>query len=154
DRGGAPGAQAGLPPRHNGGVPRRSRDPPVHHQGRDCGSIHARPAGCERDPGAIAAAPRAQRNWMEAIMHEQRVETPRPGRLSRTESATWGGGLLLGLLWAIAGVLCLVATGTASVAAVYWVGALLAVGGIVSIVWSFRGAGGGAAVLGILSLVV
>jgi uncharacterized membrane protein HdeD (DUF308 family) len=87
-------------------------------------------------------------------MQEQRIETRRPGRLSRAESATWGGTLGLGILWTIAGVLCLAATGVSSVAAVYYVGALLAIGGLLSIIWAFRGAGGGAAVLGILSLVV
>jgi uncharacterized membrane protein HdeD (DUF308 family) len=84
---------------------------------------------------------------------EEQMDTRRPSRLSRAESATWGGTLLLGVLWTIVGVLCLAATGVASVAAVYYVGVLLAIGGVVSLVASFRGAGGGAAVLGILSLV-
>jgi uncharacterized membrane protein HdeD (DUF308 family) len=87
-------------------------------------------------------------------MEGQKIEARRPGRLSRPESAAWGGSFFLGLLWTIAGVLCLGATAVASVAAVYWVGALLAIGGVVSIAASFRGAGGSAAVLGILSLVV
>jgi len=87
-------------------------------------------------------------------MEEQRIEGRRPGRLSRSESAAWGSTLVLGVLWTIVGVLCLGATGVASVAAMYWVGALLAIGGLVSLIWSVRGAGGGAAVLGILSLVV
>jgi uncharacterized membrane protein HdeD (DUF308 family) len=87
-------------------------------------------------------------------MEGQKVETRRAGRLSRPESAAWGGSFVLGLLWAIVGVLCLGATAAASAAAVYWVGALLAIGGVLSIVWAFRGAGGGAAILGILSLVV
>ena len=54
----------------------------------------------------------------------------------------------------IVGVLCLAATGVASVAAVYYVGALLAIGGVASVVASFRGAGARGLVLGILSLVV
>jgi uncharacterized membrane protein HdeD (DUF308 family) len=87
-------------------------------------------------------------------MEEQNISTRRPGRLGRQESAAWGSSLLLGVLWTIAGVLCLGATAYASVAAVYWVGAMLAIGGLFSIIWSFRGAGGGAAVLGILSLVI
>jgi uncharacterized membrane protein HdeD (DUF308 family) len=87
-------------------------------------------------------------------MEEQKIEARRPGRLSRSESGAWGGTLAIGVLWTIAGVLCLAATQVASVAAVYWVGALLAIGGLFSLIWAFRGAGGGAAVLGILSLVV
>jgi uncharacterized membrane protein HdeD (DUF308 family) len=87
-------------------------------------------------------------------MEERKIEAREPRRLSREESAAWGGTLLLGVLWTVVGVLCLGATEIASAAAVYYVGALLAIGGVVSIIWSFRGAGGGAAVLGILSLVV
>jgi uncharacterized membrane protein HdeD (DUF308 family) len=87
-------------------------------------------------------------------MEGQKLETRRPGRLSRAESEAWGGSFALGALWTIAGVLCFAAIGAASAAAVYWVGALLAIGGVLSIIWAFRGAGGGAAILGILSLVV
>jgi len=87
-------------------------------------------------------------------MDGRRIDTRTPGRLSRAESATWGGTFMLGVLWTIAGILCLGAVGIASVAAVFYVGALLAIGGLVSLGASFRGAGGGAAILGILSLVV
>ncbi len=74
-------------------------------------------------------------------------------RLSRRESGAWGGTMVLGALWCIAGVLCLAATGLASVAAVYYVGALLAIAGIMGIAYSFR-SGGAGAVLGVLSLVI
>jgi uncharacterized membrane protein HdeD (DUF308 family) len=87
-------------------------------------------------------------------MREQQIEARAPGRLSRAERATWGGSFLLGVLWTIAGMLCLGATGFASVAAVFWVGALLAIGGVVSLVAGFRGGSAGAVILGILSLVV
>jgi uncharacterized membrane protein HdeD (DUF308 family) len=87
-------------------------------------------------------------------MDEQRIEARRPRQLGRSDSAAWGGSLLLGVLWTIAGVLCLGATGFASVAAIFWVGALLAIGGAVSLVAGFRGHSAGAVILGILSLVV
>lgn len=87
-------------------------------------------------------------------MNEQNIGSRTSGRLSREESAVWGGSLLMGALWTIAGVLCLAATGLASVAAVYYVGALLAIGGIASLVGGFRGGGAGAVILGVLSLVV
>jgi uncharacterized membrane protein HdeD (DUF308 family) len=87
-------------------------------------------------------------------MQEQKIEAQPRSRLTRQESAAWGGSLLLGVLWTIVGVLCLGATGIASVAAVYYVGALLAIGGLISLIAGFRGGGAGAVVLGILSLVV
>ena len=82
------------------------------------------------------------------------IRARRSDRLSREESGVWGGTLVLGALWCIAGVLCLAATGLASVAAVYYVGGLLAIAGIVGIAYSVRGAGGGGLVLGVLSLVI
>jgi uncharacterized membrane protein HdeD (DUF308 family) len=77
-------------------------------------------------------------------------------RLNRQESAAWGGTVLLGVLWLVVGVLCIGATGIASLAAVYYVGALMAISGLMGIIFGFRGGriGGGAVVLGILSLVV
>ncbi len=87
-------------------------------------------------------------------MEEQRIGIQRRDHLSRPESAAWGGTFVLGALWAVAGVLCLGATAYASVAAVYYVGALMAVAGLCGIVWGLRGAGGGALILGILSVVV
>jgi len=75
-------------------------------------------------------------------------------RLSRHEREAWGGTLLLGALWCIAGVLCLAASGLASVAAVFYVGGLLAITGLMGIIFSVRGAGAGGLVLGVLSLVV
>ena len=87
-------------------------------------------------------------------MEEQTFETRRPGRLSRPESAAWGGAFFLGLLWCFLGVLCVAATGLASLAAVYYVGALLALAGLMGIVFAFRGGGAGVVILGVLSLVV
>ena len=60
-------------------------------------------------------------------MNEQTIEPRRSGGLGRTEGKVWAGGFLLGVLWTIAGVLCIGATGLASLAAVFYVGALLAV---------------------------
>jgi len=87
-------------------------------------------------------------------MNEQTIETRRSGRLGRPESKVWGGGFVLCLLWTIAGVLCIGATGLASLAAVFYVGALLAVAGLVGIGFGFRGGGAGVVMLGVLSLVV
>jgi uncharacterized membrane protein HdeD (DUF308 family) len=87
-------------------------------------------------------------------MEEQRLRIQKPDHLSRAESAAWGGTFVLGALWFVAGVLCLGATAYASVAAVYYVGVLMAIAGLFGIVWGFRGAGGGALILGLLSLVV
>jgi uncharacterized membrane protein HdeD (DUF308 family) len=89
---------------------------------------------------------------MEA--EEQKMEAEKPRLLGRVESATWGGTLELGVLWAIVGVLCLAASAVAGVAAMHYVGVFLAIGGVVSLISNFRGAGSGAAVLGILSLFV
>jgi uncharacterized membrane protein HdeD (DUF308 family) len=87
-------------------------------------------------------------------MDEQTMQTQRRGRLSRLESGVSGGGFLLGLLWTIAGVLCVGATGLASLAAVYYVGAILALSGVLGIAFGFRGGGAGVLILGVLSLVV
>ena len=80
-------------------------------------------------------------------MNEQTIETRKSGRLGRPESAVWGGAFLLGLLWTIAGVLCLGATGLASLAAVFYVGALLGAAGLVGIVFGARGGGAGVVML-------
>ena len=87
-------------------------------------------------------------------MDEQTIDTRRAGGLSRRESAAWGGGFLLGLLWTIVGVLCIGATAFASLAAVFYVGAMLAVAGVLGIVFGFRGGGASVVLLGVLSLVV
>src|SRR5262245_23749806 len=87
-------------------------------------------------------------------MDEQTIDTRRSGRLSRGESAAWGGGFLLGLLWTILGVLCIGATAFASLAAVFYVGAMLAVAGVFGIAFGFRGGGTGIVLLSISSLVV
>jgi len=87
-------------------------------------------------------------------MDERTMDARTSGGLTGPERSATGGTLLLGVLWTITGVLCLAATGVASVAAVYYVGIVLAVGGLLSLIWGFRGAGSAAVVLGILSLVV
>lgn len=87
-------------------------------------------------------------------MEEQTIEAGRGSGSSRPERAAWGGTLVLGLLWVALGAFCLVATGAASLAAVYYVGALMALGGLLSLGFGFRGAGAAPVVLGILSLVV
>jgi uncharacterized membrane protein HdeD (DUF308 family) len=87
-------------------------------------------------------------------VEEQSVETRGSSRLSRPESAAWGGAFFLGLLWCILGWLCVAATGLASLAAVFYVGAFLAIAGLLGIVFGFRGGGAGVIILGILSLVV
>jgi len=73
-------------------------------------------------------------------MDEEKMTTRKLDRLSRPESAASGGVFVLGLLWCVAGFLCLAATGLASLAAVYYVGALTAMAGLFGIIWGFRGA--------------
>jgi uncharacterized membrane protein HdeD (DUF308 family) len=87
-------------------------------------------------------------------MEENKMATRGLDRLSRSDSAAWGGLFALGVLWSVAGFLCLAATGLASLAAVYYVGALMAMAGLFGIAWGFKGVGAGAVILGILSLVV
>jgi uncharacterized membrane protein HdeD (DUF308 family) len=89
-------------------------------------------------------------------MDEQDIVTTERKRLNRAESGAWGGTVLLGFLWCVVGVLCIGAVGVASVAAVYYVGVLMALAGLMGVIFGFRGGriGGGAVVLGILSLVV
>ena len=89
-------------------------------------------------------------------MDEQEIRSSDRRRLSRSESAAWGGTVLLGFLWVVVGVLAIGATSVASIAAVFYVGALMVIAGLIGIIFGFRGGrvGGGAAVLGVLSLVV
>ncbi len=87
-------------------------------------------------------------------MENQTVEPRSSARLSRPESTAWGGAFLLGLLWTVLGVLCVGATGLASLAAVFYVGAFLALAGLVGIGFGLRGGGAGVVLLAVLSLVV
>jgi uncharacterized membrane protein HdeD (DUF308 family) len=58
------------------------------------------------------------------------------------------------VLWTILGVVCVGATAVASLAAVFYVGALLAIAGLLGIAFGFRGGGPGVVLLGVMSLVV
>ncbi len=87
-------------------------------------------------------------------MDERTMEARPHGRLSRSESGATGGVFALGLLWTVAGVLCIGATALASLAAVFYVGGLLVLAGVLGISFGFRGGGGGVTILGVLSLVV
>jgi len=87
-------------------------------------------------------------------MEPQAIETRKQGKLSRSESAGWGGAFLLGILWTVLGVLCVGSTALASLAAVFYVGALLAIAGVLGIGFGFRGGGASVVLLGVMSLVV
>jgi uncharacterized membrane protein HdeD (DUF308 family) len=87
-------------------------------------------------------------------MNRRTNETEKPERLARPESAAWGGTFTLGLLWTIAGVSANVATGFATLAAIYYVGALLVVAGGLGLWYGLRGAGAGLITLSVLSLVL
>lgn len=87
-------------------------------------------------------------------MDEPTMDTRRHGRLSRFESSGTGGLFVLGLLWSIGGVLCIGATGLASLAAVYYVGGLLALAGVLGISFGFRRGSAPVTMMGVLSLVI
>jgi uncharacterized membrane protein HdeD (DUF308 family) len=87
-------------------------------------------------------------------METEKVREKHARRLSRPESAAWGGTLVLGALWCIAGILCMAVSGLATVAAIYYVGLVLTVAGLTGIVYGIRDSGGGVTLMGVLSLVV